>query len=213
ILLRFARAMGYQGFGHRSMAAVFDEYAALTRNTSIDISGLSYRRLRTEGPMQWPVPHSGHPGTARLFEDLRFYTGSGKARFSALKAPNLSENTSPDLPLILTTGRIRDQWHTMTRTGKVNKLKQHISNPFVEIHPEDAACRNIREGDVVVVRSGRGEVRTRATITDSVRQGVVFMPMHWGKLLDRAETRTNNVTSNLADPVSKQPDFKFSAVE
>src|SRR3546814_16939927 len=91
---------------------------------------------------------------------------------------------------------LRDQWHTMTKTGKVNKLKQHISRPFVEIHPEDAVSRNIGDGDVVMIRSRRGQVRTRATVTSSIRPGVVFMPMHWGMVLGKTETRTNNLTSN-----------------
>src|SRR3546814_12186365 len=101
----------------------------------------------------------------------------------------------------------------MNKTGKVNKLKQHISRPFVEIHPEDAVARNIGDGDVVMIRSRRGQVRTRATVTSSIRPGVVFMPMHWGMVLGQTETRTNNLTSNLIDPVSGEPDYKFSAVE
>lgn len=214
ILIRFARAMGYSGFDYPALSRVFEEHAALTRNTRIDISGLSYRRLQREGTLQWPVPHARHPGTPRLFGDHRFYTASGKARFYGIADPaNRSEPVTPEHPLILTTGRIRDQWHTMTKTGKVSKLKQHISRPFVEIHPEDAAARGIREGDILAVRNARGEVRSRAVITDAIRRGVVFMPMHWGKVLQQNKTRTNNLTSSLVDPVSKEPDFKFSAVE
>ncbi|WP_262713144.1 nitrate reductase [Anseongella ginsenosidimutans] len=213
ILLRFARAMGFKGFGQKNMAEVFAEHAALTRHTNIDISGLSYKRLQEEGSMQWPVPHPQHTGTSRLFENARFFTESGKARFQPVQPLNLSEQTSPSLPLILTTGRIRDQWHTMTKTGKVNKLKQHISKPFAEIHPDDAAARDIREGDVVVVENTRGQVRTRAVLTAAIRKGVVFMPMHWGKLLGQNFSRTNNLTSSLTDPVSKEPDYKFSAVQ
>ncbi|HYH55005.1 MAG TPA: molybdopterin dinucleotide binding domain-containing protein, partial [Anseongella sp.] len=213
ILIRFAREMGCQGFDFANMAGVFEEHAALTRNTRVDISGLDYSRLLEEGSMQWPVPHRQHKGTARLFEDLRFYTESGRARFHAADPRNLSEPVSPERPLILTTGRIRDQWHTMTKTGKVSKLKQHISKPFAEIHPEDASARDIREGDVIVVSNERGEVRTRAVLTASVRKGVIFVPMHWGKLLQQNATRTNNLTSRLVDPVSKEPDFKFSPVQ
>ena len=115
--------------------------------------------------------------------------------------------------MILTTGRIRDQWHTRTKTGKVRKLNQHIAQPFLEIHPHDAQSRHIHEGDVVVVSGARGTVRVHARLTDSIKEGVVFLPMHWGKILQRNFGRANNLTNSQYDPVSKEPDFKFSAVE
>ena len=115
--------------------------------------------------------------------------------------------------MILTTGRIRDQWHTMTKTGKVNKLRQHIDKPYIEINPHDAYIRNIKEGDVVLVENGRGEVRVCAKITEDIKRGVVFLPMHWGKILNQDYARANNLTSTLVDPISKEPDFKFSIVE
>ena len=123
------------------------------------------------------------------------------------------EPLTTDFPLILTTGRIRDQWHTMTKTGKVNKLKQHIDRPFMEIHPDDALVRNSREGDVIVVENARGTVRVCAKITTDIKRGVVFLPMHWGKILASDLGRANNLTNVLVDPTSKEPDFKFSAVE
>ena len=155
-----------------------------------------------------------HPGTKRLFTDHSFFTPSKKARFFPLDNPeNLSEPVSNKFPLILTTGRIRDQWHTMTKTGKVNKLRQHIDKPYIEINPHDAYIRNIKEGDVVLVENGRGEVRVCAKITEDIKRGVVFLPMHWGKILNQDYARANNLTSTLVDPISKEPDFKFSTVE
>lgn len=214
ILCRFAKEMGFKGFDFHSTAEIYDEYARLTKNTNIDISGLTHDRLREEGTMQWPVPHAAHKGTARLFEDHRFYTGSKKARFHPFENPgNTSEPVSGDFPLILTTGRIRDQWHTMTKTGKVNKLRQHIDKPFLEIHPHDALVRNIKDGDVVVVENNRGTVRVCAKVTEEIKKGVVFLPMHWGKMLQADLARANNLTSTRVDPFSKEPDFKFSAVE
>jgi ferredoxin-nitrate reductase len=214
ILSMFAREMGYKGFNFKSAADIFSEYTALTKGTNIDISGLSYERLQREGTFQWPVPSADHPGTSRLFTDHNFYTPSKKARFHALDHPeNQSEPLTTDLPLILTTGRIRDQWHTMTKTGKVSKLKQHIDKPFLEIHPDDAVLRNIREGDVVVVANDRGEVRVSAKITEEIKRGVVFLPMHWGKVLNNDLGRANNITSMRVDPMSKEPDFKFAAVQ
>ena len=214
ILCMFAKAMGFKGFDYQAPAEIYDEHCRLTKGTNIDISGLSYHRLRSQGTFQWPVPSADHQGTARLFTDHSFYTPTKKAKFFPLDHPeNLSEPTTKDFPLILTTGRIRDQWHTMTKTGKVNKLRQHIDKPYLEIHPHDALIRNINDGDVVVAENDRGSVRVCVKVTDEIKKGVVFLPMHWGKLLTQDHARTNNLTSMLADPVSKEPDFKFSAVE
>ncbi len=214
ILCRFARAMGFSGFDYSGSAEIYAEHCALTKNTNIDISGLSYERLTTQGTFQWPVPSPEHPGTKRLFTDHQFYTPTRKARFFPLDNPaNLSEPVTEKFPLVLTTGRIRDQWHTMTKTGKVNKLRQHIDKPYVEIHPEDAYLRNVKHGDVVVIESARGEVRVCAKVTEDIKRGVVFLPMHWGKILGQDFARANNLTSALVDPISKEPDFKFSAVQ
>lgn len=213
ILIRFARQMGYHGFDYQNQAEVYAEHCSMTRGTKIDISGLSYERLKKEGSFQWPVPDSVHPGTPRLFTDSQFYTASGKAQIKSDTPTNLTEEPTPDYPLILTTGRIRDQWHTMTRTGKVNKLRQHIDKPFLEIHPHDAAERGIKEGMAVEIENSRGSVQVVAKLTDTIKKGVVFLPMHWGKTLQNDLTRANNLTSSVFDPTSKQPGFKFSAVE
>lgn len=214
ILCRFAKAMGFAGFDYSSAADVYQEHAQLTHGTNLDISGLSYARLQNEGTFQWPVPSQHHAGTDRLFTDRQFYTPSKRARFFELNSPaNTSSPTTTDFPLILTTGRIRDQWHTMTKTGKVNKLLQHINKPFVEIHPHDAEARGIAQDDVVIMQNQNGYVRVTATITSDIKKGVVFLPMHWGKLLNDDAARANNLTHTLVDPISKEPDFKFSAVE
>jgi len=213
ILCLFAKAMGFKGFDFSSTEEIYAEHCALTKGTNIDVSGLSYKRLKEEGTFQWPVPNENHAGTPRLFEDRLFYTPSRKAKFFPLQPENLSEPLTKDLPLILTTGRIRDQWHTMTKTGKVNKLRQHIDKPFLEIHPHDALVRNIREGDIVEASNPRGTVRVSAKVTEDIKKGVVFLPMHWGKILSKDEARANNLTSTLVDPISKEPDFKFASVE
>ncbi|MBL7856756.1 MAG: molybdopterin-dependent oxidoreductase [Cyclobacteriaceae bacterium] len=214
IISLFAKAMGYSGFNYLSASEIFDEHAALTKGTNINITGLSYNRLKTAGTFQWPVPAPNHAGTKRLFTDHSFYTPSHRAKFFPLTHPeNLSQPVTKDLPLILTTGRIRDQWHTMTKTGKVNKLRQHISKPFLEINPQDALCRHIEENDVVVIANELGSVRVTAKITPDIKKGVVFLPIHWGKILNGDDVRANNLTHNLVDPISKEPDFKFSAVE
>jgi ferredoxin-nitrate reductase len=214
ILCRFAKAMGYSGFDFENAAAIYAEHCALTKNTNIDISGLSHERLKSEGSFQWPVPNAHHRGTERLFTDKSFLTPSRRAKFVPVDdSENLSEPPNERFPLILTTGRIRDQWHTMTKTGKVNKLRQHIDKPYVEVHPDDAAERDIHEGDAVIVENGYGEVRVCARLSEDIKRGVVFIPMHWGKILNQDYARANNLTSSLVDPISKEPDFKYAAVQ
>ncbi len=152
-------------------------------------------------------------GTKRLFTDRQFYTPNKRAQIFAIPDENTSEPTDTDFPLVLTTGRIRDQWHTMTKTGRVNKLTKHIPQPFLQIHPKDAKDRNIQEGQLVEIQGRRGEVRVKAQITEDVKAGLCFLPMHWGKILGSNLNRANNLTNALVDPKSKEPDFKFSAVQ
>lgn len=214
ILWRFGQKMGFHGFNYQTAEEVYREYCRMTEGTRIDISGLSYQRLQKEGTFQWPVPEIGHPGTPRLFQDKQFYTPTKKAQFRIPKyyLPT-SEQIDPTYPLILTTGRIRDQWHTRTRTGKVNRLLTHIDSPFLEIHPVDAYVRNLKDGDIALVKSKRGENQVRVTVTDTIKKGTVFLPMHWGKVSGNDLGRANNLTTSIVDPISKEPDFKYSAVQ
>jgi ferredoxin-nitrate reductase len=214
IFMRFAQAMGWgASFGWRGEAEIFAEHAALTRGRDCDLGGLTHERLRRDGGLQWPVPSPEHPGTPRLFGDHRFATPSGRARLWGAEVDDRSDPLTPDSPLVLTTGRLRDQWHTMTRTGKVAKLREHAPAPSCEIHPRDADARGIRGGDIVLVGNQRGEVQVRAEISDAIKEGVVFLPMHWGKASAGERGRTNALTSPRLDPVSKEPDLKFAAVQ
>jgi ferredoxin-nitrate reductase len=213
IICRFARKMGYKGFDFENPAAIYAEHARLTAKTNIDISGLSYAILKEQGTVQWPYSKkSKMGGTPRLFADKHFYTPSKKAIIHAVPDADTSEKPDNEFPFILTTGRIRDQWHTMSKTGKVNKLNQHYSRSFIEIHPLDAERLQIKEGDITVISSRRGEVQVKAKISAQIKQGVVFLPMHWGKILGSDLNRVNNVTSDQVDPISKEPNFKYCAV-
>ncbi|WP_421940417.1 molybdopterin-dependent oxidoreductase [Pedobacter sp.] len=213
IICRFAQKMGYQGFDFENDEAVYKEHAALTAGTNIDVSGVDYSVLKSRKTVQWPYPKTGAATeTKRLFTDKQFYTPSSKAILHPVADQNTSETIDDDYPLVLTTGRIRDQWHTMSKTGKVNKLNRHIPKAMLEIHPDDAFLLSIKEDDVVEVKSRRGEVRLKAKLSDGIKPGVVFLPMHWGKLLNNDLNRTNNLTNSLLDPVSKEPDFKYCAV-
>jgi ferredoxin-nitrate reductase len=214
IICRFARAMGFQGFDYPSMEAIYLEHIRLTAGTSLDSIGLNYSILRERGSVQWPYRASqAAPDTARLFTDQQFYTPSRRAVIHPVAATFRSEAPDEDFPFILTTGRIRDQWHTMTKTGRVSKLNKHLPQAFLELNPQDAAALAVREGDLVTVQSRRGEVRVAARLSAGIRPGVVFLPIHWGKLLGSDLNRANNVTSGALDPISKEPDFKYCAVQ
>jgi ferredoxin-nitrate reductase len=214
ILCDVAQAMGFgEAFAHPDPAAVYAEHAALTAGTDCDVSGLSHARIRAARAIQWPVPAGDHPGTPRLFTDHRFATPDGKARLGAPDFVERSEALDADFPLVLTTGRLRDQWHTMTKTGEVRRLLSQEPVPFCEIHPTDAAARTITDGTIIAVRSRRGMLRVAARITPTVRPGTVFLPMHWGPRKGGDTGRTNAITSDLIDPVSKEPDLKYAAVQ
>ena len=213
IICRFARKMGYHGFDFKNSAEIYAEHVKLTAKTNIDISGLSYEALKEQSSVQWPYKKKSKTGgTERLFADKKFFTPSQNAIIHAVPDAFTSERPDDDYPFILTTGRIRDQWHTMSKTGKVNKLNQHIKESFIEINPYDAASLQLKEGDVTVVTSRRGEVRVKAKITTQIKPGVVFLPMHWGKILGNDLHRVNNITNDAVDPISKEPDFKYCAV-
>lgn len=215
IICRFAEKMGWgDKFNYKNFGEIYQEYTQTTQGTNIDVTGISYDLLKHH-TIQWPYPaKNGHTkGTARLFEDHQFYTANQRAKIHAVPDENESEQINEDFPLILLTGRIRDQWHTMTKTGRVNKLKQHMPTPFLEIHPNDARRRGVENDMVVEIKGKRGIVKVKAKLTDEVKEGNCFLPMHWGRILGNDFGRANNLTNNLVDPKSKEPDFKYAAVE
>lgn len=212
IICRFAQKMGYDGFDYADAEAIYREHARLTAKTSIQIDGLDYAGIDRHKTVQWPYRKRRDTGTPRLFEGHQFHTPTKRAIIHSPGTEMPSEHPDMDFPFILTTGRVRDQWHTMTKTGKVSKLKQHIKEPQLEIHKDDAGRLGIEEGQLVEVTSRRGNVRVKATIGDTIKPGCVFLPMHWGKLWGSDLNRANNLTNPLLDPVSKEPDFKFCAV-
>ena len=211
IICRFAQKMGWgDSFRYNSPASIYDEYVLSTRGTHSDCSGLNHQKL-TQSTAQWPSPENGET-TSRLFQDGLFYTPSKKARLFAVQGDNLSEPVTSDFPFILLTGRIRDQWHTQTKTGKVNKLNRHKPEPFLQIHPDDAAGLGITDKLLVEIAGRRGYVRVKAELSSDIRRGTCFLPMHWGKIRNSTLGRANNLTSELIDPVSGEPDYKFAAV-
>ncbi len=212
ILMRLAHKMGFAGsFPYKRAEDIFEEYKQLTRGTDMDITGVTYQRLQTEGPIQWPCPDLAHAGTPRLYTDGNFPTENGKARFIPVEFILPAEPPDSDFPLVLTTGRLRDQWHTMTKTGKVENLVLHDPAPTLEINLKDASRLGIEDGDLVVVESRRGKATVQATVTDRIREGTVFLPFHWGRLM-ADNGRANFMTVDVLDPFSRQPEFKACAV-
>ena len=141
-----------------------------------------------------------------------FATADGKARFHTPVFVPPAELPNRKFPLLLTTGRVRNQWHTMTRTGKSESLLKGAREPFLEIHPVDAVRRQIENGDVVEIRSRRGTAWAKARVTDKIREGACFMPFHWGRMTDKLQA-ANNITLSAVDPLSKEPELKACAVE
>jgi sulfite reductase (NADPH) flavoprotein alpha-component len=230
IIARVACEMGYaDAFTYDSASAVFEEIRQFWNpKTGYDIRGASHERLR-ETPLQWPCPpeaendrnpirylNDGISQKERLNEDgsrprIAFPTERGKAHF--LPRPHMDPAEMPDegFPLILNTGRLQHQWHTLTKTGKVPTLNKLNPGPFIEIHPEDADALGIGDRDQVEVRSRRGRAVLPAVVTDRVRPGNCFAPFHWNDVFGE-DLAINAVTSDAVDPISMQPEFKFSAV-
>jgi assimilatory nitrate reductase catalytic subunit len=220
IVSQVARRMGFaRAFDYGSPAQIFREYAALSAHCNtgardFDIGGLAdladadYARM---APVQWPVPRDPcATAGGRFFADGGFFTPDRRARFVA--TAGLPANRSdPAFPLILNTGRVRDHWHTMTRTARSARLSAHIAEPYVEIHPSDAADAGIGAADLVTVESARGRVVLRALLTDKQQPGVVFAPMHWTDQQASA-ARVDTLVASANDPVSGQPGLKYTPV-
>ncbi|OLP56055.1 nitrate reductase [Rhizobium rhizosphaerae] len=213
-----ARRLGHgAAFAYQAPSEIFAEHAALSafendgsRDFDIgafaDMSNEAYEELP---PFLWPRP-ANRQGKERFFADGRFYHGDGKARFVAVSAQPAERRTA-DFPLTLNTGRIRDQWHTMTRTGKSARLSAHIAEPFCEIHPRDAAALGIEDAQLVTVTSPLGRVILRALVTARQAEGALFAPMHWNDAY-AAKARIGALIPGLTDPHSGQPATKNVAV-
>ncbi|MBL8485336.1 MAG: molybdopterin-dependent oxidoreductase, partial [Rhodocyclaceae bacterium] len=208
---RMGRSDAARLFDYAAPEAVFAEHVESTRGRDLDITGLSYALLDAMGPQQWPYPQGATGGRARLYENFRFETPSGRARFVVPTKAITAESVDARFPLHLTTGRLRDQWHTMSRTGKVAQLYNHVEEARIDLHPEDLERRGVTDGQLVRVKSRRGAVILRARATDEVRAGQCFVSMHW------SSTVLNSPGANLLmpssfDPFSKQPELKHAAV-
>ncbi|MED5595105.1 molybdopterin-dependent oxidoreductase [Janthinobacterium sp. P210006] len=215
VLCEVATRMGHAGFDFASPQAIFDEHVRLSafRNEGalarlfnlshlVGLTGAQYDGLL---PQQWPQ------GQARLFGDGRFAHADGRARFIPT-APRAPQNLpGEDYPLILNTGRVRDQWHTMTRTGKAAKLSGHVAEAFIDIHPQDALLYSVREGELARISSAWGAMVARVVHGGGIARGQVFVPIHWSDA-NASDARVGAVVNPAVDPVSGEPEFKHTPV-
>ncbi|HEX4501119.1 MAG TPA: nitrate reductase [Scandinavium sp.] len=218
ILSQVAKRLGFgEAFGWQHPAEIFREHAALSGfensgSRAFDISGLAHlsnEQWDALQPIQWPVNAANPQGTARLFTDRIFYHADGKARLIAI-APRLpATQPTSAYPLVMNTGRVRDQWHTMTRTGKSARLMQHISEPYCQFHPDDAP--DIEAGDVVRVASSHGWLLLRAQPDRLQPRGSVFVPIHWNSRFSQ-QARVDALIASETDPLSGQPESKHMPV-
>jgi assimilatory nitrate reductase catalytic subunit len=220
IFAQIARRMGWRdAFDYAAPADIFAEFARLsgTQNDGqrdFDISGLALDRAAYDdlAPVQWPLK-AGDVSRAekRFFADGRFFTPDRRARFIATPIAPPASTVSAAYPLVLNTGRIRDQWHTMTRTAKTARLMSHLAEPFVEIHPDDATLYGIEAAGIVELQSARGRMLARALVTERQRRGSVFTPLHW---TDQYASlgRVDALMLPNVDAVSGQPELKFTPV-
>ena len=199
-------------FGFANAEALFEEYKGLTRERDLDLSGLSYALLDQQGPQQWPFPQGAAQGTSRLYGDGQFPTASGRAQFLAeiYRAPQ--EKRDARYPLTLNTGRLRDQWHGMSRTGTSARAFGHVEEAVLSLHPDEMRRRRLLAGELVKVRSRRGSLIVPVQADDSVRSGQAYLPMHWGNRFLKG-LGSNVLTQPAFDPLSKQPELKQAGVE
>ncbi|WP_293751286.1 nitrate reductase [uncultured Paraglaciecola sp.] len=226
IICDVAKAMGFaKGFNFDSPSQIFAEYTGLTQadnhgSRDLDLSSLcdltetQYNRLK---PVQWPVNQSAPYGTKRLFTDGQFYTKSGKAQFVLTKFSAPEQQTNSDFPFVLNSGRVRDQWHTMTRTGKTSELTSHVSRPYLAMHSKDAASLDLKHDDLVSLSAEHVVAETPpvllpVVIDDNQRCGEVFAPIHWSA----SNASSANITmlyTDANDKLSGQPELKHAAIK
>ncbi len=219
MIAEVGKRMGFgSAFGYPDAAAIFREHAALSAagnagTRDFDIGGLStldaaqYDKL---DPVQWPLKTGEVPSERHFFGDGQFFTPDGRARFVAVREPAAVVHALA-YPLTLNTGRIRDQWHTMTRTGKSVRLSAHLPEPFVALHPADARDFGIASGELVVCESSLGRMVGRAQIGDGQPRGSAFVPMHWTGQ-GASQGRVDALIPGRVDPVSGQPASKNAPV-
>jgi ferredoxin-nitrate reductase len=224
IFAELGRRLGFvDQFRYGSAAEVYAEFVALTAGRLCDLSGLSHGLLAEHGPQQWPFPAGTAPGggQARLYEPVspfptappghRFPSPNGRARLLAEQPCGLAEPPCRAYPLVLTVGRYLGHWHTMTRTAHVARVSKQHAEPLLEVHPRDAAVHGLVDGEAAEVISRRGAVTARVQVSERIRPGTVFLPMHWGAS-QANHCEANRLMHEESCDHSRQPELKAAAV-
>ncbi len=206
-------------FPYTNPESIWNEHRESTRGRDLDITGMSYAMLE-QAPQQWPLKAGEQQGQARLYEDAVFPTPDGKARFVSTVYRPVAEPRSARYPFSLTTGRLRDQWHGMSRTGTLGRLFGHASEPVVALHPQDMARLALQPGELVHVTSKQGSIMLPVQASAEVAVNQAFIAMHWGEeflsgssAIGQRLAGVNALTTSVFCPDSKQPEFKHSAVK
>lgn len=224
IISQVGQKLGFKdAFDYQHPYQIFNEHAGLSAFENdydnfpardFDLSGLtdlSERAYNDLQPIQWPVNKDYPNGRKRFFDDGQFFTANKRAQFVSLTPRLPLAKTSSELPLIMNTGRIRDQWHTMTRTGKSDRLLQHIAEPFVDIHPDDATLYKLQQDDLAIINNDHGEILVRVKITKAQTRGNIFVPMHWTSQFS-SKGRMGVLVNSIVCPISGQPENKHTPV-
>ena len=198
-------------FNFANPAEIFAEHVSLTVGRDLDMSGMSYAVLDAQGPQQWPYPQGAKSGQARLYADRRFATADGRAQFAPLTFALNAEAPDARYPLRLTTGRLRDQWHGMSRTGRSARLAAHEPTPRLLLNLSDIERRGFKPGDLARIKSRRGEIILPLEASEEIKPGQAFIAMHWGAR-SLSHAGVNELMSSAFDPVSKQPELKAAAI-
>ncbi|MGB0955305.1 MAG: molybdopterin-dependent oxidoreductase [Panacagrimonas sp.] len=224
-LAQVARRMGYaDGFDYQSPHQIFDEHCRLTahRNAETEqggvprylnlaaLSGISREAYDALEPQRWPLK-PGQTTAPPVFADGRFYTPDRRARFVATTPRGARHATGDEFPLVLNTGRVRDHWHTMTRTGLSPRLASHVAEPFVDLHPQDALLCGVRDRALARVRSRWGQCLLRVRLSGEMPRGQVFVPIHWNGQF-ASDARVGALVNPVVDPFSGEPEFKHTPV-
>jgi formylmethanofuran dehydrogenase subunit D len=214
-LLPVRRIDGRTLFPFDTPEDLWNEHRESTRGRDLDITGMSYAMLDTQGPQQWPLREGQTTGAQRLYADGRFPTADGRAAFAAVSMQPLAEPRDAHYPFSLNTGRLRDHWHGLSRTGTLGRLYGHAGEPGIELHPSDLVRLQLQQGDLVQVQSRRGRLVLPAMASTQVAPAQAFIAMHWGDEVLGGLQRggVNALTSPAFCTQSKQPELKHAAVK
>jgi assimilatory nitrate reductase catalytic subunit len=199
-------------FPYPDTETIFNEHRETTRGRDLDITGLSYELLSSEGPQQWPFIEGATIGKARLYSDGQFQKPDGKAQFVNATYKATADKTDARHPLHLLSGRLRDQWHGMSRTGNVAQLFNHAEEAVIQMNSDDMMRRHLKNGDIVKVQNKRGSLVLPVQVSEEVQPAQTFIAMHWGDSFMNGLGVNALMPSNF-DKTAKQPELKHTAIK